>query len=95
MKNHFVSHNNIQYRFKEVASVIETPVGGLSSSGRADSLTDFVQSLNIADDHTPYGYSLYFVAVDGLNFTARFYRHDQVTSNPNFYNNSIIAAHAV
>jgi hypothetical protein len=60
-KQHVVNTGNFQLHFKEVESLFDISEIGTTISGTADTITDFVLSLNLEKNWFPYGYGLRYV----------------------------------
>ena len=61
MKQAIVSTASYTHNFKVTENWTDLPVSGCQSCGQAESLTAFVNSLDLENQWLPFGYALYYV----------------------------------
>jgi hypothetical protein len=79
LKNHIVTDGNNRYYFRETNNWANIHKETMRSEGNAKSITEFIQSLNMAGNWSPFGYVLRWVyhLPGSKNYTACFYRLGQ------------------
>lgn len=76
MKKHIVSIGNSTIHFKETNNIFDVKSGGIEINGQADSITEFVQKIDLENQWIPYGYVLRVVyrLENSKNITAFLYQ---------------------
>lgn len=58
MKNHTVQTGNTVHHFTETDNILDLVPGGVIINGQADTVTEFVQSLELSEKWIPFGFCL-------------------------------------